>query len=288
MAVSCFSEMWDCLPEGIYRVSHALMEIIPTDIRPLGNHILIQILFAALYSKLLKVISLAEVDPEKNKDKIAYCHQLAEAICSVDEDNKHTDQLASLIKQASDTILMNTALEQQFNETMGISMASTIQIGDVPPSPSPSMECSSDLDVENADYMAKIVCSDIVSTKIGKQALKVIYGYVKNNRDWVLVNLGQLEVVDKDSRQHMGQNIEEPSPNLLHQMFHIGVQPFDALLTDNVRIDYNYWLQAALGVTPERTWLQISKRFEFQSTTKLNLHDTAMVAFISKNLQSSL
>lgn len=142
-----------------------------------------------------------------------------------------------------------------------------------------------DLDVENADYISKILTSDIFATKIGKQALKVIYGYVKNNRDWLLVNLGQLEVVEKESRQLMGQNLEEPPMNLLHQMFHIGSQPFDALLTDNVRVDYNYWLQTALGVTPERVWLQVSKRFEFQSETKLNLHDTAMVAFISKNLK---
>lgn len=156
----------------------------------------------------------------------------------------------------------------------------------MPTSPTPSAMASGvDLDVENADYISKILTSDIFATKIGKQTLKVIYGYVKNNRDWLLVNLGQLEVVEKESMQLMGQNLEEPPMNLLHQMFHIGSQPFDALLTDNVRVDYNYWLQTALGVTPERVWLQVSKRFEFQSEAKLNLHDTAMVAFISKNLK---
>lgn len=288
LAISCFSEMWDCLPECIYRVTHALMEIMPTDIRPLGDNVLIQVLFAALYSKLLKVIQIAEEDKVANAEKIAHCQRLAEAICFVDEDNKHTDQLANLLKQANETILMNNLLESQFNDSLGISMASTIQVGEVPTSPSPSMTSGVDLDVENANYISKILASDIFATKIGKQTLKVIYGYVKNNRDWILVNLGQLEGVNKESRQLMGQNLEEPPTNLLHQMFHIGSQPFDALLTDNVRIDYNYWLQTALGVTPERVWLQVSKRFEFQNTTQLNLHDTAMVAFISKSLKGEL
>lgn len=130
LAVSCFSEMWDCLPDCIYRVTHALMEIMPTEIRPLGDNVLIQLLFAALYSKLLKVIKMAEEDTvtEANLVKIAHCQQLAEAICGVDEDNKHTDQLANLLKQANEAILMNNVLEQQFNETLGISMASTVQV----------------------------------------------------------------------------------------------------------------------------------------------------------------
>lgn len=123
LSVSCFSEMWDCLPECIYRVTHALMEILPTEMRPLGDHVLIQTLFAALYSKLLIVIA-----EEADAEKVAHCQQLAEAICSVDEDNKHTDQLANLLKQANEAVLLNNLLEQQFNETMGISTASTVQV----------------------------------------------------------------------------------------------------------------------------------------------------------------
>lgn len=158
----------------------------------------------------------------------------------------------------------------------------------MPTSPSPSMASGVDLDVENGEFISKILVSDVFATKTGKQALKVIYSYVKNNRDWILLNLGHLEEVDRMSRQHLGQNLEEPPSNLLHKMFHIGSQPFDMLLTDNLRVDYSYWLQTALGVTPERAWLQVSKRHEFQGSTKLNLHDTAMVAFITKNLKEDL
>lgn len=145
------------------------------------------------------------------------------------------------------------------------------------------------MDVENAEYVSKILTSDIFATKIGKQALKVIYGYVKNNRDWILVNLGHSEeVLAGQSRQLPGQNLEEPPTKLLHQMFHIGSKPFDVLLTNPRIVEYNYWLQMALGVTPERAWIQVSKRFEFQPSAKLNLHDTAMVAFISKSLRGDI
>lgn len=157
-------------------------------------------------------------------------------------------------------------------------------------SPSLSVDDGVDFDVENAEYISKILTSDVLATKTGKQALKVIYSYVKNNQDWILQKLnfhGEGES-RAGRRQLPGQNLEAPSTTLLHQMFHIGHQPFDALLTDNVRIDYGHWLHTPLGMTPERVWLQISKRHEFQSTAKLNLHDTAMVAFITKHFSGGL
>lgn len=122
LAISCFSELWDCLPECIYRVTHALLEVTPTNIRPLGDHVLVQLLFAALYTKLLEAMEGGDAA------RVAHCQQLAEAICSVDEDNKHTDQLANLLRQANESLALNSLLESEFNETLGISMASTIQV----------------------------------------------------------------------------------------------------------------------------------------------------------------
>lgn len=158
------------------------------------------------------------------------------------------------------------------------------------PSPSLSLDDGLDFDVENADYIAQILTSDVLATKIGKHALKVIYTYVKNNQDWILqkFNFYEESEVRPQRMQLPGQNLEAPSTTLLHQMFHIGHQPFDALLTENVRVDYSHWLQTPLGITPERAWLQISKRYEFSSTTKLNLHDASMVALIVKHFSGNL
>lgn len=36
LAISCFSEMWDCIPDCLYNVSVSLTDILSTDIRPLG------------------------------------------------------------------------------------------------------------------------------------------------------------------------------------------------------------------------------------------------------------
>lgn len=131
LAISCFTEMWDCLPDCVYKVTQALMEILPTDVRPLGDHVLIQILFAALYTKLLETIqNETERSTEAGtSERIACCQQLAEAICSVDEDNKHTDQLLELLGQARESQLKYVALQSEFNETLGISMSSTVQVG---------------------------------------------------------------------------------------------------------------------------------------------------------------
>lgn len=36
LAISCLSEMWDCIPDILYNVAASLGDIITTEIRPLG------------------------------------------------------------------------------------------------------------------------------------------------------------------------------------------------------------------------------------------------------------
>lgn len=111
LAISSFLEMWDCIPQCLYSVTSALGEIICTDVRPLGESVLIQVLFSALYTKLLETAANnASVDDAKPSDsqpptpgsmsKSAICTMLAEASCSIDEDCKHTEAINALIKQA--------------------------------------------------------------------------------------------------------------------------------------------------------------------------------------------
>lgn len=111
LAISSFLEMWDCIPQCLYSVTSALGEIICTDVRPLGESVLIQVLFSALYTKLLETAAnYASVDDAKPSDsqpptpssmsKSAICTMLAEASCSIDEDCKHTEAINALIKQA--------------------------------------------------------------------------------------------------------------------------------------------------------------------------------------------
>lgn len=40
LALTCVSEMWDCIPESLYKVTILLQDIIPVSTRPLGMYIL--------------------------------------------------------------------------------------------------------------------------------------------------------------------------------------------------------------------------------------------------------
>lgn len=45
LAVSCLTEILDCLPNNLFVITTTLSEIISTEIRPLGDSVLIQTLF---------------------------------------------------------------------------------------------------------------------------------------------------------------------------------------------------------------------------------------------------
>lgn len=64
LAITCFSEMWDAIPDCLYTVIMCLVEILPADIKPLADSVLIQILFCALYTKLLECAGTEEGENE--------------------------------------------------------------------------------------------------------------------------------------------------------------------------------------------------------------------------------
>lgn len=103
--------MWDCLPQSLHGVTSCLSDIICSDVRPLANSVLIQVMFSALYTKLLEAAKSYETPAESaatdsrpqtpnSMSKSAICTMLAEASCCIDEDNKHTDAIDELIKHA--------------------------------------------------------------------------------------------------------------------------------------------------------------------------------------------
>lgn len=60
LALTCVSEIWDCLPEGLYKIASLLQDIIPVSTRPLGDSVLLQVVFAALYTELIKTAEMYE------------------------------------------------------------------------------------------------------------------------------------------------------------------------------------------------------------------------------------
>lgn len=54
------------------------------------------------------------------------------------------------------------------------------------------------------------------------------------------------------------------------------------LLTGSLKIDYVTWLQTPISLNPERAWLHLSRRCDFQEDAKLTMPEVAMVASITK------
>lgn len=330
LAISCLAEMWDCVPSCLYTVTNALTEILPTDVKPLGGSVLIQTLFAALYTKLLENIQIEEAatantaaatttsttitatatattaaaESGASLSRATLCGMLAEAICSIDEDNKHTEALQDLIRVARESqrsvVLSddeeclsldgeadddNEDVDEDTEEHAGLSFVSTVKLDDIDGQPdrmppTPSTRTAAEYDVDNADYIAELLASDVLANYVGKQCLKHLYTYLRNNAEWLLQQLGCSDIPLSPLQPLPGQSVREKRADLLQQMFHIGHQPFDQLLTSVLRIDYGRWLQTPMSLTFDRAWLQICNRPEFQESVRLSVQDAVMVASV--------
>lgn len=195
LAITCFSEMWDAIPDCLYTVIMCIVEILPADIKPLGDSVLIQILFCALYTKLLECASIEEAadndvpivvnegDPNVVvRSKRTICQILAECICAVDEDNKHTELLGALVTQSieSQKRMRNIEdLETELNATNATHDAH---------------RTDEEYDVENADYISEVLASDVLTTSVGKQSVKMMYKYIKFNVEFLLQQLNVSDV----------------------------------------------------------------------------------------------
>lgn len=118
LAIGCFTELYVTASTPILRAAFALNDNIPAHCRPIGGNVLLQILCAALYSGLLDVSAKSgnndvhstpssentscELSPFNPYDRSTAATALAEAICSIDEDNKHTAQIDSFLLLVKD------------------------------------------------------------------------------------------------------------------------------------------------------------------------------------------
>lgn len=108
LVIACFAELYATLPPAILKTALALNDNIPAHCHPIGGNVLLHILCAALYAALLEFSKTGSVeagdrpapverDRELNffdcNDKPGVAIALAEAICSIDEDDKHTAQI---------------------------------------------------------------------------------------------------------------------------------------------------------------------------------------------------
>lgn len=100
----------------------------------LGESVLIQILFSALYTKLLEASKTETMESDglpnstdNQEQKSSICNVLAEAICSIDEDNKHTESITALINYARESQRSKGDLDDT-GEGVGLSFVSTVKV----------------------------------------------------------------------------------------------------------------------------------------------------------------
>lgn len=173
LAISCLTEMLDCLPNNLFVITSTLSEIITTEVRPLGESVLIQALFSALYTKFMEIAEkdIANRTGETTAlSKSSICTTLAEAICSIDEDNKHTEAIQNLITKGQTYV---TSIETN-------AQAQDIEAAAIAKSTSPTASCSANMHghlefvVDSSDSVPDILCGDLLKTSVGKQCAKVI------------------------------------------------------------------------------------------------------------------
>uniref|UniRef100_A0A2A4IW57 Uncharacterized protein n=1 Tax=Heliothis virescens TaxID=7102 RepID=A0A2A4IW57_HELVI len=131
---------------------------------------------------------------------------VAEALCSIDEDDKHTRDIQLLIERAKRKVV----LSEQFGLEDFPEFAELFEEGDVPGS---NAERASD---------AAALTSQILMTSAGRDSLRVIYEHLALHSEWIYKELGIQESCDID--------IPLNKTPLLYTMFHIGKQPFDQYL----------------------------------------------------------
>lgn len=119
-----------------------------------------------------------------------------------------------------------------------------------------------------------------------KNIISKIFFIFRYNVEFLLQQLNVSDVEPDPVDSHPGQRIYEAKPFVLNLMFHIGHQPFDQLLTGKLNLDYMAWLQTPMSLTPERAWLQVCQRHEFQENAQLSVHEALMVTSVTSQLKN--
>lgn len=180
LAISCLTEMLDCLPNNLFVITSTLGEIITTEVRPLGESVLIQTLFSALYTKFMEIAEndIANRTGESTAlSKSSICTTLAEAICSIDEDNKHTEGIQNLVAKGQTYVNSIETNDHAHDIEAAITKSSA-----------PASSCATNLNghpefvVDSSDSVPDILCGDLLKTSVGKQCAKVIFTITRNKK----------------------------------------------------------------------------------------------------------
>ncbi|XP_013144953.1 PREDICTED: uncharacterized protein LOC106108347 [Papilio polytes] len=261
LCLSCISRSLDCVPRCVSTAADVIERSLPGNVSPVGGCVLLQMLLTVLYEELQKwakkelvkekTVGNGEahnLNAKQNRAKVKHVRirtlatanpsssvsfdaahsspssialAVAEAICSIDEDNKHTQEIQNIVELTK----RNFKLSDQFGLEDFPEFAVFFEEGSVPAS---NAERDSD---------AAILTNQILMTSSGRDSLRVMYNHLQLHSEWIYNELGVRESCDVD--------IPLASAPLLYLMFHIGRRPFDQFLRGEWSMPWRRLVRAA-------------------------------------------
>ncbi|CAH2070976.1 unnamed protein product, partial [Iphiclides podalirius] len=246
LCLTCISRSMDCIPRCFANAASVLGKTLPPGVGPVGGSLLLQMMVTVTYEELQKWakreaanegnVANGEVHNLDAKQKRSKAKQvrirslantnasssvsfdgvhsspssialaIAEALCSIDEDDKHTQEIATLVSKTTRAF----ELSDQFGLDDFPEFAQFFEEGNVPAA---NAERSSD---------AAILTNQILMTSAGRDSLRVVYDHLQLHSEWIYKELGIAEVCDSE--------VPLNKAPLLYIMFHIGRRPFDQFL----------------------------------------------------------
>nr|XP_033326396.1 uncharacterized protein LOC117220499 isoform X1 [Megalopta genalis] len=263
LVIGCFAELYITLPTTILKIALALNDNVPAHCHPIGGNVLFHILCTSLYSALFEFSGSCKLETDVDSPPKGTIHELslfesnddstiatilAEAICSIDEDNKHTSQIDDFYQLVNQNIQRMNAHPRD-KEVAG--MASIIE-----------------------------TCTDeLLFTESGRQALKVVHKCLVCAAEILLNNLRQNDI------QNNCTTIPEVDPlikPLTYIMFHIEDTTFDQFLIEYEKTNWRKALTMPLSITVKRVRNQILMRPEFKNASELSYEDREAMHSIKK------
>ncbi|XP_043467980.1 uncharacterized protein LOC122502134 isoform X2 [Leptopilina heterotoma] len=261
LALACLMELHISAPIGILRTAIAMNEKIPAHCRPIGGSVLLQIMCAALYTALLQVSASIKSELPQNpmnlkkepgsfdpNDKSASSLALAEALCSIDEDNKHTVQIDDFLKIVKRSI--------------------------------DSRKQMNNVDIEDMCPYIEVLTDELLFKSEGRHSLKIAHEYLIRASDFVLEALKSQNV--DNSEVNIPADVPVKMKTLSYIMFHIGDKPFDQLLIGYDDKNWERMFSIPLSISPERIRGQLLVRPDLRNIDRLTSDEQEVANFLKQ------
>ncbi|XP_047510368.1 uncharacterized protein LOC125053179 isoform X2 [Pieris napi] len=240
LCLTCISRTLISIPRSFLNTAEILEKSLPTNIHPVGGSVVLQMLITVVYEELLKwakkeaLKETAACGDAKNTNvrhqaraKQVRIHSMhttmsssvsfdgshsspssialavAEALCSIDEDDKHTNEIENLFEETKKKHSVSNAFGlEDFPE-----FAEFFEEGNVAAS-----------NAERSDDAAALT-SQILMTSAGRDSLRVLYDHLQTHSERIYKDFGIQDDCDVTFPLNRAP--------LLYIMFHIGRRPFD-------------------------------------------------------------